>query len=191
MNFPKKKFTLICIRQRCTNALSTIKSYSKRNASILIVAIVVQWSASWHLHLRLQVRILSLLWSLFNFLLKILKSTISLMLKSGQSRGMGSSLTGARVIFNMQVNPHCGASEVQLFMTFKPLKSWMIVCIWMSNEGLCTKTGPLNRISYHLTRGSKQLFLQDLRQVYQNRLERHLTVLCIDLIVVYYINCHF
>ena len=52
--------------------------------------------------------------------------------------------------------------------------------IRMSNEGLCTKTGPLNCISYHLTRGSKYLFLQDLWQVYQNRSERHLMVFCID-----------
>ena len=36
-----------------------------------------------------------------------------------------------------------------------------------------------NRISYHLTRESKQ-FLQDLRQVYQNQLECHLTEFCID-----------
>ena len=52
--------------------------------------------------------------------------------------------------------------------------------IRMSNEGLCTKTVPLNRISYHLTRGCKKIFLQDLRQVYQNRLERHLTIFLID-----------
>ena len=50
----------------------------------------------------------------------------------------------------------------------------------MSNEGLSTKISPLNCISHHLTRGSKQLFLQDLQQVYQNRLEHHLTVFCID-----------
>ena len=50
----------------------------------------------------------------------------------------------------------------------------------MSNEGLCTKTGPLNGISYRLNRGSKKLFLQDLQQVYQNRSKRHLTVFCID-----------
>ena len=29
---------------------------------------------------------------------------------------------------------------------------------------------------------------QDLRQVYQNRLERHLTVFCIDPTVVYYVH---
>ena len=52
--------------------------------------------------------------------------------------------------------------------------------IWMSDEGVCTKTGPLNHISYHLTRWSKWLFLQDLWQVYQNRSECHLTVFCID-----------
>ena len=50
----------------------------------------------------------------------------------------------------------------------------------MSNEGLCTKTGPLNLISYHLTRGSKYLFLQDLQWLYQNRSERHLTVFYIN-----------
>ena len=54
------------------------------------------------------------------------------------------------------------------------------ILIQMSNEGLCTKTGPLNCISYHLTRGSKYLFLQDLWQVYQNRSECHLMVFCID-----------
>ena len=30
--------------------------------------------------------------------------------------------------------------------------------------------------------------LQDLQQVYQNQSERHLTVFCIDPIVVYYVN---
>ena len=36
-----------------------------------------------------------------------------------------------------------------------------------------------------------KLFLQDLRQVYQNRSEHHLTIFCINLIVVYYINQSF
>ena len=37
----------------------------------------------------------------FNFLSKKLKFTISLKLKSGQSKGMGSSLTAAKVICSM------------------------------------------------------------------------------------------
>ena len=40
---------------------------------------------------------------------------------------------------------------------------------------LCRQS-PLKFHHFHLTRSSKQLFLQDLRQVYQNRSERHLTV---------------
>ena len=60
-------------------------------------------------------------------------------------------------------------------------QSWSLFPIRMLNEGLCTKTGPLNCISYHLTKGSKYLFLQNLWQVYQNQSEFHLTIFCIDL----------
>ena len=52
---------------------------------------------------------------------------------------------------------------------------------------LCRQS-PLNLYHFRLTRGSKLLFLQDLQQAYQNRSERHLTVFCIDLIVVYNVN---
>ena len=45
---------------------------------------------------------------------------------------------------------------------------------------LCRQS-PLNLHQFCLTRGSKQLFLQD-------GLERHLTVFCIEPIVVYYVN---
>ena len=43
----------------------------------------------------------------------------------------------------------------ELYGRIEELRGHQIIHIRMKNEGLCTKTGPLNRISYHLTRGSK------------------------------------
>ena len=42
---------------------------------------------------------------------------------------------------------------------------------------LC-KQSPLNVHHFRLTRGSKQLFLKEQQQMYQNRSERHLRVFC-------------
>ena len=57
----------------------------------------------------------------------------------------------------------------------------------MSNEGFCTKTGPLS---------VKYVFLQDLRQVYQNQSEHHLMVHILHRsewpgFAVYYVNLVF
>ena len=49
-----------------------------------------------------------------------------------------------------------------------------LLLIRLSNEG------PLNCISFYLTKRSKKLILQDLWQEYQNRSEHHLTVFCIN-----------
>ena len=51
--------------------------------------------------------------------------------------------------------------------------------IWMSNEGLCTKTGPLNRISYHLTRGPNSYSSKISGKCTRTDRKHHLTVFCI------------
>ena len=71
-------------------------------------------------------------------------------------------------------------------MNTTPQRFWSHNCTYiyirMSNEGLCKYQNWPSKslISYHLTRGSKYLFLQDLQWLYQNRSERHLTVFYIN-----------
>ena len=120
--FRKTYFALFCLDQE--KLLQFVDgSEMDKKFSILTTVSLVQWLALWHLDLRLQIRILSLLWTLFNILSKNLKFTISQNIKSGQSRGMGSSLTAARVMCNMQVNLHCALQFKQCVFSksFNPI----------------------------------------------------------------------
>ena len=68
-----------------------------------------------------------------------------------QEQAQSSFLTDKKII-HPSIHPN-KQTNIQTNHYTKTTPSWYNGSIQMSNEGLCTKTGFLNRISYHLTRG--------------------------------------
>ena len=79
---------------------------------------------------------------------------------------------------NSNKQSKCVTDAIPLLLEYGKISK--LYNIQMRNEGLCTKTGALNHISYCLTRGFKYLLAQELRWIYQNQSVHYLTVFCID-----------